>query len=44
MEFTIAYAHQQNSATEHNIQTILDVAHSILVDSGLPTYYWPEVV
>jgi len=40
----MVYAHQQNSATEHSIQTILDIAHFMLVDSRLPTYYWPEVV
>jgi len=44
IEFTTAYAYQQNGATERSMCTILDTARSMLVDSGLPTKYWPEVV
>jgi len=44
IEFTTAYAHQQNGAAERSMCTILDTARSMLVDSGLPTKYWPETV
>ena len=37
IEFTTAYAHQQNGAAERSMCTILDTARSMLVDSGLPT-------
>ena len=37
LEFTIAYAHQQNSTTKYSMQTILDTTYSMLMDLGLPT-------
>jgi len=44
IEFTTAYAHEQNSAAERSMQTILDTAQTMLVESSLPTKYWPEAV
>ena len=44
IEFTTAYAHQQNGAAERSMCTILDTARLMLVDSGLSTKYWSEAV
>ena len=43
-EFTAPYAHQQNEVAERGMQTILEVAQSILVESGLPTKYWANMI
>ncbi|KAJ3552016.1 hypothetical protein NP233_g12967 [Leucocoprinus birnbaumii] len=44
IDFTTAYAHQQNGAAERSMRIILDGARSMLVESGLPMKFWPEAV
>jgi len=43
-EFTAPYAHQQNGAAEHSMQTILDITRSNIAESGLPLKYWANAV
>lgn len=43
-EFTTPYAHQQNGAAERSMRTILDMARSMLAESGLPVKYWADAV
>ena len=44
LNFTIPYAHQQNSAVERSMYLLLDGAQSVLAESGLPIKYWADVV
>jgi len=36
LDFTTSYAHQQNGKAERSMQTLLDMAYTMLADSGLP--------
>jgi hypothetical protein len=38
------YAHQQNGKVECSMCTLLDMAHTMLADSGLPQKYWADAV
>jgi hypothetical protein len=44
LDFATPYAHQQNGKAERSMQTLLDIARAMLVDSGLPQKYWADAV
>ena len=43
-ETTTAYIPEQNGVAERKNRTILEVAHAMLWDQGLPKFLWGEVV
>jgi len=44
LDFTTSYAHQQNGKAERSMQTLLDMAYTMLADSGLPQKFWADAV
>jgi len=36
LDFTTPYTHQQNGKAKRSMQTLLDIACTMLADSGLP--------
>jgi len=44
LDFTTPYAHQQNGKAERSMQTLLDMARTMLADSGLPQKFWADAV
>ncbi|GKD54414.1 putative ribonuclease H-like domain-containing protein [Tanacetum coccineum] len=43
-EFSIARTPQQNGVAERRNRTLIKAARTMLVDSKLPTIFWPEAV
>ena len=44
LDFTTPYAHQQNGKAKRSMRTLLNMAHTMLADSGLPQKFWTDVV
>ncbi|KAF7768677.1 hypothetical protein Agabi119p4_7920 [Agaricus bisporus var. burnettii] len=44
LNFATPYAHQQNGKAERSMRTLLDMARTLLADSGLPQKYWADAV
>jgi len=44
LDFTTPYAHQKNGKAKRSMQTLLDMARTMLADSGLPQKFWADVI
>jgi len=44
LDFTTPYAHQQNGKAKRSMRTLLNMARTMLADSGLPQKFWTDVV
>jgi hypothetical protein len=44
LDFTTPYAHQQNRKAERLMRTLLDIARTMLADTGIPPKYWADAV
>jgi len=44
LDFTTPYAHQQNGKAERSMRTLLNMARTMLADSGLPQKFWADAV
>jgi hypothetical protein len=44
LDFATPYTHQQNGRAERSMCTLLDMARSMLADTGLPQKYWADAV
>jgi len=44
LDFTTPYAHQQNGKAKRSMRTLLDIAHTMLADSGLPQKFWADAI
>jgi len=44
LDFTTLYAHQQNGKAKRSMRTLLNMARTMLADSGLPQKFWADAV
>ena len=44
LDFTTPYAHQQNGKAKRSMQTLLNMAYTMLADSGLSQKFWADAI